>query len=145
MPQDPVKLQVLWEAIETFFCRELSRKLHKINQRGASSVAFFSSKEMVRRLDQSICLVSLFKDGNVRIDKTIFTEGRLGNLSGPERCLFYILINRRSCRYIPFVFDDKDFHFRALPLGLSVNPYVFTRVLKTVLRYIRRSGIRVHT
>lgn len=57
---------------------------------------------------------------------------------------FHILVHRRSRRYLRFCFNGKVFQFRALPFGLSVSPYVFTRVLKTVLRYIRRSGIRVH-
>ena len=43
-----------------------------------------------------------------------------------------------------FSFEGKTFQFRALPFGLCASPYVFSRVLKAVLRHIRLQGIRVH-
>ena len=58
---------------------------------------------------------------------------------------FHIPIHRKSRRYLRFFFKGKIYQFRALPFGLSVSPYVFSRVLKAVLRHVRRLGIRVHT
>ena len=43
---------------------------------------------------------------------------------------FHIGIHRRSRRYLRFVFEGKDYQFRALAFGLNVSPYVFTRMLK---------------
>ena len=57
---------------------------------------------------------------------------------------FHIPIHRKSHRYLRFFFKGKIYQFRALPFGLSVSPYVFSRVLKAVLRHVRRLGIRVH-
>ena len=57
---------------------------------------------------------------------------------------FHIPIHRKSRRYLRFFFKGKIYQFRALPFGLSVSPYVFSRVLKAVLRHVRRLGIRVH-
>ena len=57
---------------------------------------------------------------------------------------FHIGIHRRSRRYLRFVFEGKVYQFQALAFGLNVSLYVFTRMLKTVLRHVRRLGIRVH-
>ena len=53
---------------------------------------------------------------------------------------FHIPIHRKSRRYLRFFFKGKIYQFRALPFGLSVSPYVFSRVLKVVLRHVRRLG-----
>ena len=57
---------------------------------------------------------------------------------------FHICVHHRSRRYLRFIFEGKMYQFRVLLFGLSVSPYVFTRVLKSVLSHVRRQGIRVH-
>ena len=61
-----------------------------------------------------------------------------------KNAYLHIQIHRMSRRYLRFFFEGKMYQFRALTFGFSVSPYVFTRVLKTVLIHIRRQGIRVH-
>lgn len=57
---------------------------------------------------------------------------------------FHILIHPRSRRYLRFLFEGVVYQFRALPFGLCTAPYVFTRVVKSVLRYIHQRGVRLH-
>ena len=38
----------------------------------------------------------------------------------------------------------RTYQFRALAFGLSPAPYVFTRVVKTVVKHCRRQGMRLH-
>ena len=131
------------------FKRELSRKLRDITQKEASSAVLFLWRTCrgLQASDrpfapQSICLVFSFLDGDTENYQTICTQGRLCTSLDLKDAYFHIRIHRRSS-FLRLVFDGNVFQLRDLPFGLSVSPYVFTRVLKTVLRYIR-SGIRDH-
>ena len=57
---------------------------------------------------------------------------------------FHILIHRKSRRYLRFHFMGRTYQFRALAFGLSPAPYVFTRVVKMVVKHCRRQGMRLH-
>ena len=41
--------------------------------------------------------------------------------------------------------EDKVFQFRALPVGLSTAPLVFTRVMNVIAAYTHIHRIRVYT
>ena len=47
--------------------------------------------------------------------------------------------------FVLFSKATKVYMFRALAFGLNVSPCVFTRMLKTVLRHVRRLGIPVNS
>ena len=59
---------------------------------------------------------------------------------------FHVPIHARSRRYLRFHFLGRTYQFRALCFGLATAPYVFTRLVKTVVRHCRRHmGMRLHT
>jgi len=55
----------------------------------------------------------------------------------------HILIHPSHRKYLQFQWNGKQYQFRVLPFGLSLSPLVFTKVLKPVLRWARRLGIRI--
>ncbi|MES9880852.1 MAG: reverse transcriptase domain-containing protein [Sedimenticola sp.] len=57
---------------------------------------------------------------------------------------FHVPIHPRSRKYLRFVFQGVVYQFRALPFGLAPAPFVFSRIVKTFLRYIHQRGIRLH-
>ena len=57
---------------------------------------------------------------------------------------FHILIHRKSRRYLRFHFMGRTYQFRALAFGLSLAPYIFTRVVKTVVKHCCRQGMCMH-
>ena len=57
---------------------------------------------------------------------------------------FHIAIHPKSRRYLRFHFMGRTYQFRALPFGLSPASYVFTRVVKTVVKHCRQQGMRLH-
>lgn len=55
----------------------------------------------------------------------------------------HVLIHHSSRKYLQFQWKGRHYQFRVLPFGLSLAPFVFTKVLKPILRWARRKGIRL--
>ncbi|KAG2187196.1 hypothetical protein INT44_004868 [Umbelopsis vinacea] len=55
----------------------------------------------------------------------------------------HVLIHHASRRYLRFQWENNTFQFRVLPFGLSLSPLVFTKILRPVLKWARRKGIRL--
>ena len=49
-------------------------------------------------------------------------------------------VHKSSQKYLRFRFQEKCYQFQCLPFGLSTSPYVFTKILKPVLKYLRKRG-----
>lgn len=152
MPQDPVKVQVLREEVRILLQkRAIEEVTGRHPKRGFFSRIFLVKKRSggwrpvidLSRLNQFV-LCPHFKMETLESIRLSLQAGDWVTSLDLKDAYFHILIHQRSRRYLRFVLDGKVFQFRALPFGLSVSPYVFTRVLKTVLRHVRRSGIRVH-
>ena len=58
---------------------------------------------------------------------------------------FTIPIHRDHWRYLRFRLKGSMYEFTCLPFGLSQSPRVFTKVLKPVIAFLRRQGIRILT
>lgn len=56
----------------------------------------------------------------------------------------YLLIplSKKQRKYFRFQFDDQIYEFNAIPYGLSVAPWVFTKLMKEVVNYLRHRGYR---
>ena len=55
---------------------------------------------------------------------------------------FLIPIHESSRKYLRFVFEGKFYQFLVLPFGLCTCPYVFTKVMKVVIFFLRAKGYR---
>jgi hypothetical protein len=55
----------------------------------------------------------------------------------------HVLVHRSSRRFLQFAWQGRLFQFRVLPFGMSLSPLVFTKILRPVLRWARRKGIRL--
>ena len=114
--------------------------------------SYISGSEMVRgwrpvidlsRLNQFV-LCPHFKMETLNSIRQALQKGDWVTSLDLKDAYFHICVHHRSRRYLRFIFEGKMYQFRVLPFGLSVSPYVFTRVLKSVLSHVRRQGIRVH-
>ena len=56
---------------------------------------------------------------------------------------FHVLIHRRFRKWLRFIWKDRIFQFRALPFGLSLAPWVFTRIVREVCIAAHSKGIRL--
>jgi hypothetical protein len=57
---------------------------------------------------------------------------------------FHNTIHPRDRLWLRFVWKDAIYQFRALPFGLSLSPWIFTRVVREFLLMVRRQGIWIH-
>ena len=55
----------------------------------------------------------------------------------------HVPIHPQSQKYLQFVWRGKKFQFQTLPFGLSLSPLVFTKILKPLLTWAQKKGIRV--
>ena len=56
---------------------------------------------------------------------------------------FHLLVHPRDRKFLRFSVDGQTYEFRALPFGLSLAPWVFTRVVREFLLSLRQRGIRI--
>lgn len=152
MPQDPVKLHILREEVSSLLQKRAIEEVQNHHPvRGFFSHIFLVKKRTggwrpvidLSRLNQFV-LCPHFKMETLADIRLALQKGDWVTSIDLRDAYFHVPIHRRSRRYLRFAFDGKIYQFRALPFGLSVSPYVFTRVLKSVLSHVRSLGIRVH-
>lgn len=51
----------------------------------------------------------------------------------------HVPIADSSRRYLRFAIDDVVYAFTAMPFGLNLSPWVFTRIMESVMTYVRRT------
>ncbi|ELR13538.1 RNAdirected DNA polymerase subfamily protein [Acanthamoeba castellanii str. Neff] len=55
----------------------------------------------------------------------------------------HLLVEEESCQLLGFRVGDRWFRYRVLPFGLRISPWVFTKVVRAMVRDWRRQGIVV--
>lgn len=56
---------------------------------------------------------------------------------------FHLLVHVRDRKFLRFQWRGQTFQFRCLPFGLSLAPWVFTRLVREFLLVLRSQGIRI--
>ena len=54
---------------------------------------------------------------------------------------FLVPIHKTHKKFLRFKFNEELYQFTCLPFGLSSCPYVFTKLLKPVMRHLRSQGL----
>ena len=153
MPKDPVKMEILKGEVESLLQKRAIEEVTSMHpKRGFFSRIFLVQKRTegwrpvidLSRLNQFV-LCPHFKMETLNSIRLALQIGDWVTSLDLRDAYFHIGIHHRSRRCLRFVFEGKVYQFRTLAFGLNVSPYVFTRMLKTVLRHVRRLlGIRVH-
>ena len=152
MPQDSAKMQILKEEVTALLQKHAIEEVKTCHpRRGFFSRIFLVKKRSggwrpvidLSRLNKFV-LCPHFKMETLDTVRMSLQKGDWATSLDLRDAYFHIPIHQKSHRYLRFFFKGKIYQFRALPFGLSVSPYVFSRVLKAVLRHVRRLGIRVH-
>ena len=55
----------------------------------------------------------------------------------------HVLVHQSSRHFLQFAWKGHLFQFRVLPFGMFLSPMVFTKILRPVVKWARRKGIRV--
>ncbi len=152
IPSDQEKLCVLRDEVEAMLQKQAIERVTSQHR----STGFFSRLFLVRKKTGGWRPIIDLSQLNKSIVSTHF---KMETLDKVRLCLnvgdwvtsldltdayFHILIHPQSRRYLRFAFQGVVYQFRALPFGLCTAPYVFSRVVKAMLRYIHQRGIRLH-
>lgn len=57
-----------------------------------------------------------------------------------EDAYFTVPVHASSRKFLRFVFRGQLYQFVCLPFGLSISPFIFTKLLKPVVTYLRSQG-----
>jgi hypothetical protein len=71
--------------------------------------------------------------------------GILTTKLGLSDAYFHIPISLASMKFLRFVWNNKVYHFLAVPFGLAVAPQVFTRVFQTVIAHLHTLSVQAHS
>lgn len=68
-------------------------------------------------------------------------SGFMANIDLKEAYLV-VPIAKEHHKYLRFEYNQKYFEFKAMPYGLSVAPWVFTKLMKEVISHLRQKGYK---
>jgi ribonuclease HI len=82
-----------------------------------------------------------FKMETVASILQLVTPGQWATSVDLKDAFFHVPVAPRHRRFLRFSVDNKLYQFRALPFGLGMSPYVFTRIMKAVGTFVRSQGL----
>ena len=81
-----------------------------------------------------------FKMENLRTATELVCPGYFMSNIDLKDAYFLVPVHKNSRKYLRFEFLGKLYQFTCLPNGLSTCPYLFTKILKPVINYLRSRG-----
>ena len=73
-------------------------------------------------------------------EKLVFRGVFMGTID-LEDAYFLIPIHKNSRKYLQLEFSGILYEFTCLPFGLTVSPFIYTKVLRVVVNYLRSKGL----
>lgn len=83
---------------------------------------------------------SHFKLEDLRTALKLVTNGCYMATLDLKDAYFLINIHESSRKYLRFFFNGKMYQFNVLPFGLNTAPYLFTKIMKPVIKLLRSAG-----
>ena len=84
-----------------------------------------------------------FKMETVQDVKELLRPGDYGATIDLQDAFYHVSVAERSRRYLRFIVDNTIYEFRALPMGLTCSPRIFTGINRVLGTLFRRRDIRV--
>lgn len=78
---------------------------------------------------------------DIRTVTKLMTQGCFMATVDLKDAYFLVPINQQSKKYLRFKFQGEIYEFQCLPFGLSLAPYVFTKLLKPVVSFLRNKEL----
>lgn len=81
-----------------------------------------------------------FKLEDLRTAIKLISEGCFMSTLDLKDAYFLVPIHKKSRKYLRFQFNNRLFEFNVLPFGLSTAPFIFTKIMKPVIKLLRSCG-----
>lgn len=56
---------------------------------------------------------------------------------------YFLPIDKKFRKYLRFSYNNHLYEFNCLPFGLNIAPFIFTKLLRPVAKYLRRQGCKI--
>jgi hypothetical protein len=56
----------------------------------------------------------------------------------------HIMIYPQFRKYLRFVFQNRVYQYRSLPMGLTTSPRIFTRIIKCIKEFFQKQAVKLH-
>ncbi|OXU26260.1 hypothetical protein TSAR_007120 [Trichomalopsis sarcophagae] len=141
--------------------RQLEMAIEALRQKGAIEACrsherqFISSYFIVPKSDGSSRFILNLKQLNKFIETPHFKIEDIRTATGLvfpgyymakidlEDAYFTVSVHHSSRKYLRFIFQGQLYQFVCLPFGLSVSPFIFTKLLKPVVTLLRAKGCMI--
>lgn len=101
------------------------------------------SKRFILNLKQLNCFLQAphFKLEDIRTAMKLISKNCFMATIDLKDAYYSISIHEAHRKYLRFHFNDSLWEFSSLPFGLSVAPFVFTKIMKPIVTYLRKQNI----
>lgn len=84
-----------------------------------------------------------FKMEDIRTAKNLLLLNDFMAAMDLKDAYLLVPINKNSRKYLRFIFKNEIYQFTCLPFGLSLSPFIFTKIMKPVVNMLREKGFLV--
>ena len=96
----------------------------------------------LKRLNKSI-VTKKFRMDTIQIVMDSLKVGEYVTSIDLKDAYFHVAIHPDDRKYLRFVVEGTPYQFQVLPFGLSTAPRVFTRVVKALISFLRKRGLKI--
>jgi hypothetical protein len=99
----------------------------------------------VKNLSPLNCFIETphFQTEHLTTVKSLLKQGHFMTKLHLKNAYLSVAIHPQSKKFLRFLWQNKAYQFRSLPFGLNIAPSMFTRLMKPVVGFLRKRGIRL--
>jgi hypothetical protein len=147
VPRDPVRAQALREEVKALISKEAIEIVRDPSTPGFYAHVFVVPKPDGRwrpiidlsLLNTFISAPTFRMETTQNLKRSILPQEFAVSLDLADAYL-HVPMHRSTRKFLRFALDGQVFAFRAMPFGLNLSPWIFTRLMDTVM-----ADIRLHT
>uniref|UniRef100_A0A0A9ZI08 Transposon Ty3-I Gag-Pol polyprotein n=1 Tax=Lygus hesperus TaxID=30085 RepID=A0A0A9ZI08_LYGHE len=83
-----------------------------------------------------------FKLEDYRTMRDLITPGCFGATVDLTDAYYMVPVAETSCKFLRFIFQGRLLEFTCLPMGMSVAPYVFHKIMRPIVECLRSEGVK---
>ena len=109
-------------------------------------ISYLEKELKVTTCNRSFSVKSVHKettiqDGDSQVSTTIDSSQRLGVSIDLTDAYLHIPIHPQSRKSLRFMFESQVFQFTTLPFGMSLSPWIFTKLMDVIVAHLHQSAL----
>jgi hypothetical protein len=148
VPRDPVRAQALREEVKALISKEAIEIVRDPSTPGFYAHVFVVPKPDGRwrpiidlsLLNTFISAPTFRMETTQNLKRSILPQEFAVSLDLADAYL-HVPMHRSTRKFLRFALDGQVFAFRAMPFGLNLSPWIFTRLMDTVMQGCKCSGL----